>query len=241
MLGNATNRRRLVDADAAFAAYAECAEKAEVSREAYLSAFTFDEDFRQHLKATGSTRDFDGYCSTPWLWFDLDGEDLDVTLSDARRLAVGILHRYRSLDDDALLLFFSGSKGLMSGCLFLGPGAVRHFPPDGRRFAEGIAAEVGVNIDTGVYDKVRLFRAPNSRHPKTGLHKRRLSLDELLPLDAARVRHLAAAPEPFGLPVVTAADLTAAADWQAAMQAVEGEAEAKAERRDCPRRTGSCD
>ncbi len=90
---------------------------------------------------------------------------------------------------------------------------------------------LGVKIDTGVYDKVRLFRAPNSWHPKTGLHKRRLALDELLHLDAARIRQLAAAPESFALPVVTAADLQAAADWQAALQAVEREAEAKAERR----------
>ncbi len=88
------------------------------------------------------------------------------------------------------------------------PAASVTFHRTARRFAEGLAAEAGVNIDTGVYDKVRLFRAPNSRHPKTGLHKRRLSLDELLHLDAARVRHLAAAPEPFGLPVVTAADPT---------------------------------
>src|SRR5581483_4223088 len=83
----------------------------------------------------------------------------------------------------------------------------------------------------GVYDKVRLFRAPNSRHPKTGLHKRRLTLDELLHLDAARVRQLATEPEPFGLPVVTATDPQAAADWHAALQAVEREAEVKAERR----------
>jgi hypothetical protein len=73
---------------------------------------------------------------------------------------------------------------------------------------------------------VRLFRAPNSRHPKTGLDKRRLTLDELLHLDAARVRQLAAAPEPFALPAVTAADPQAAADWQAALLTGEREAEA---------------
>jgi len=88
-----------------------------------------------------------------------------------------------------------------------------------------------VNIDTSVYDKVRLFRAPNSRHPKTGLHKRRLTLDELLHLDAARVRQLAAAPKPFALPVVTAADPQAVVDWQATLQAVARETEVRAERR----------
>jgi hypothetical protein len=100
-----------------------------------------------------------------------------------------------------------------------------------RRFAQALAAAAGVSIDTGGYDKVRLFRAPHSPHPKTRLHKRRLTLDELLHLDAARVRQLAAGPEPFALPHVAVLDPQAAADWQAALRAVEREAEVKAERR----------
>src|SRR5215813_3400379 len=101
-----------------------------------------------------------------------------------------------------------------------------------RRFAEALAASAGVSIDLGVDDKVRLFRAPNSRHPTTtALHKRRLTLDELLHLNAARVRQLAAMPEPFALRVVTVADPQAVADWQAALQAVEREAEARTQRR----------
>jgi hypothetical protein len=232
VLGAATSRRRLIDFDAAFAAYAECAANAEVRREAYLSAFTYGEEFRSHLTETGSTKGYEGPCSTPWFWFDLDGEDLDTTLADARRLAAGILHRYRTLDDDALLLFFSGRKGAHVGLpVTWGPAPSVGFHRTARRFAEALAAAFGVPIDTGVYDKVRLFRAPNSRHPKTGLHKRRLTLDELLHLDADRVRQLAAGPEPFALPVVTATDPQTVADWQVALQAVEREAEGKAERR----------
>jgi hypothetical protein len=232
VVGNPEGRRRLVDAAAALAGYASCDPRAEVGREAYLSAFVFGKDFRRHLDETGSTRAYDGSCWAPWLWFDLDGEDLDATLGEARRLAAGTLHRYRTLDDDALLLFFSGSKGAHVGLpVTWGPAPSATFHRAARHFAEALAGAAGVTIDSGVYDKVRLFRAPNSRHPKTGLHKRRLSLDELLHLDAAAVRRLAAAPEPFALPVVTAADPHAAADWQAALQAVEREAEAKAERR----------
>jgi hypothetical protein len=202
-----------------------------VHREAYLSAFTYGEEFRRHLSETGSTKDYAGPCAAPWLWFDLDGEDLDTTLSDAQRLAVGILDRYRILDDDALLLFFSGSKGVHIGLpVTWEPAPSVTFHRAARRFAEALAVLTGAKIDTGVYDKVRLFRAPNSRHPKTGLHKRRLSLDELLHLDAARIRQLAAAPEPFALPVLAAADPQAAADWQAALRAAESKAEAKARR-----------
>jgi hypothetical protein len=231
VLGPATSRRRLIDFEAAFAAYAECDDRAEVDREAYLSAFTYGDAFRRHLAEAGSTRGYDGLCWAPWLWFDLDGEDLNATLSDARRLAVGILHRYCTLDDDALLLFFSGSKGVHVGLpVIWSPPPSVTFHWAARRFAETLATATGANIDTGIYDKVRLFRAPNSRHPKTGLHKRRLTLDELLHLDAACVRELAVAPDPFALPVVTAADPQAAADWLAALQAVEQAAEAKAQR-----------
>ena len=36
---------------------------------------------------------------------------------------------------------------------------------------DAVAAELAaVTIDAGIYDRVRAFRAPNSRHPKTGLH-----------------------------------------------------------------------
>ncbi len=72
-----------------------------------------------------------------------------------------------------------------------------------------------MTIDAGVYDRVRAFRAPNSRHPKTGLHKRRLSFDELLgPLDV--ILELAKTPAPFDVPTVTKTSDQAAADWQAA-------------------------
>src|SRR5262249_11758800 len=87
VLGSAQARRRLIDFDAPFAAYAACDPKAEVEREAYLSAFTYGPAFRRHLAETGSTKGYDGPCWTPWVWFDLDGEDLDATLADARRLA----------------------------------------------------------------------------------------------------------------------------------------------------------
>ena len=50
VLGNATNRRRLIDAGAALAAYAAIDPKAEIEREAYLSAFVYGDEFRRHLR-----------------------------------------------------------------------------------------------------------------------------------------------------------------------------------------------
>ncbi len=232
IVGKTTARRRLVDAAAAFAAYASCDSRADLDRASYLSAFQFGADFRDYLTATGSTRGFDGPCWTPFLWFDLDdADDAGRALAGARRLAAVILERYRNLDD-ALLLFFSGSKGIHLGlplCWDAPPSPSFHRVA--RRFAETLAALAGVKVDTSIYDKVRAFRAPNSTHPKSGLHKRRLSLDELNGLTLGGIHRLAAQPEPFALPTMPATNEQAATDWQAALAAVQREREGRAERR----------
>lgn len=233
ILGDTRNDRRLVDWLAAFRGYAECDERAEVNRESYLSAFCFGEDFRQYLAATGSTKGFAGATWSPWLWFDIDSDDLDQAMRDARRLAAGLADRYR-LDGDELLAFFSGSKGLHMGLPLSvcgSPGASPIFHRVCRRFAEAVAESLSLTIDAGVYDAVRAFRAPNSRHPKTGLHKRQLSYRELLHLPATRIVELAAEPEPFDLPEPPGGADQAASDWLAAAEAVERERIATTERR----------
>ena len=100
-----------------------------------------------------------------------------------------------------------------------------------RQFAEQIAERLAVKIDTGVYDKVRAFRAPNSRHPKTGRHKRWLAFDELLHLKTAAIVELAAEPEPFDLPEPPPVNDQAVADWKAAGEYVAQQATAIRQRR----------
>jgi hypothetical protein len=233
VVGATTGRRRLVDAAAAFAGYCSCATTAEVEKEAYLSAFAYGDDFRAHLEETGSTREFPGACWSPWVWFDIDrAHDAQLALLDTRRLASFALDRYRGLDELDLLLFFSGNKGYHVGLPTRWEAAPSPwFHATARRFAEKLAEAAGVVIDAGVYDKVRCFRAPNSRHSKTGLHKRRLTFDELMNLSAGRVRELAASPLPFA-PARQAADLADAGhDWHGCVQQVAREAAAARERR----------
>lgn len=230
IVGACSEARRLVDADAAFRAYAACDERAAAEREGFLSAFTFGEDFRELLESTGSCRGFAGVCWSPWLWFDIDREDdLDDALRDARRLASFLADRY-ALDDDSLLVFYSGAKGLHLGLptgLFA-PDPSASFHAAARRLAERLTEECGVDIDRGVYDRVRAFRAPNSRHPRTGLHKRRLALDELMGLSIDRIRDLARRPEPFDVPPPPPPIAQATTDWRDALATVQTESEAKA-------------
>lgn len=106
IVGGCHNERRLVNWLAAFVGYSQCDERAEAHREAYLSAFCFGTEFRKHLDATGSTKSYSGDCWSPWLWFDIDRNDLDAARLDCLRLVDLLTERY-DLDDTELLLFFS--------------------------------------------------------------------------------------------------------------------------------------
>ena len=234
ILGSCHEARRLVDADAAFVAYCGCDERAEVDCEGYLSAFRFGGDFKQRADEWGrlDVKGFDGASWSQWLWFDIDRADIGQALQDARRLAAFVAERY-GLDDDALLMFFSGSKGFHVGLptALWEPSASVTFHTTCRRLAEALAERAGIVIDAGVYDRVRAFRAPNSRHPKTGLHKRRLTFDELMGLSVDAVKRLAEKPEAFDVPTLPPVNEQAATDWREAVHSVERTTEAKAERR----------
>jgi hypothetical protein len=192
VVGELTGPRRLVDWRAAFAAHCDADQRAEPERESYLSLLAFGDDFRVHLAGTGSTRGYRGPAALPFLAFDLDNEDLDAAMADARKLAGALLSAYWRLDDTHLLAFFSGRRGFHL-CVPMPPGIdpTPDTPAVARFLAERWAARASARIDAGIYDASRCFRSPNSRHPKSGLFKRRLSYDELLCLTAARVVELA--------------------------------------------------
>lgn len=232
VVGPTWEARRLVDAAASLSAHCSCDPKAELDRECYLSAFQYGDDFRHHLETTGSTADFAGECWAAYLWFDIDRADVAAALTDARRLAVTIDERYRLPDGD-LLAFYSGSKGFHVGLptSLWRPKPAATFHKIARRFAERLAELARVPIDTGVYDKVRLFRAPNSRHPKTGLHKRQLPLDVLTQVSLDGIKSMAAEPAPFDLPEPAATNDQAIADWNDAQAGIEKQGEANAARR----------
>lgn len=229
MVGPVRGTRRLVNAAAAFAAHAACDPRAEPDRECYLSAFHYGDAFREHLSAHGTTKGYGGLCWAPWLWLDIDrAGDLDLALTDTRRLLGFVLGRYPKLDDDTVLVFFSGAKGCHLGLpLTHNPAPSPDFHRTARRLAEGLAAGAGVTIDTAIYDRVRCFRAPNSRHPKTGLHKRQLSLDEVLHLTAARISEMARGPAPFDVPTVGELIAELETDWQEAAALIGREVEGR--------------
>jgi hypothetical protein len=186
-----------------------------------LSAFCFGDAFRRYLDANRTTKGYIGETYSSWLWFDIDRNEFEQATIDARRLACGLASRYAI--DDELLVFFSGSKGFHLGLptSLWGPLPGPSFAGHCRAYAESIASLHQVGIDSSVYDRVRAFRAPNSKHPKTGLHKRRVLLDELLHLEPSRLRGLASEPVAFDVPRAPRTNQQAVADWQAAVDAVD--------------------
>jgi hypothetical protein len=227
VVGHRSGRRRLVDWRAAYAAYAECDSRACPEREAYLSHFVFGRDFADYLEREGTEKGYNGPCGADWLYWDIDRpDDLALALRDARRLAGAILDRFRELDDDDLLIFLSGAKGLHVGIpTAWHPEPSPHFNSIAKVFCFRLAEEATLAIDGSIYSKSRLFRAPNSRHPTTGLFKRRLTLDELTHLKIEAVVELARHPEPFKIPSGPALCLSAADDWDKARRVVERQVE----------------
>jgi hypothetical protein len=229
VLGDLSGPRRLIDYWRAYSAYCRADPGAQPEIPAYLSAFVYGGDFRCHLATTGSTRDFGGSVGVPAVHWDIDREDnLKAALHDSRRLAAFLEDHYR-LDSNALLVGFSGSKGFH---IELPIGWQVEPNPWAnlvcRRFAEAVAARIGITIDTGVYDKVRAFRIWNSRHPKSGLYKIKIDTEDLLHGSVQWILGQATEPIPFE-PLAPSACPAAEADWRLAEKAVRaGAAERRA-------------
>jgi hypothetical protein len=238
IVGPCTGDRRRVHAPTAFTAYCRCDAKAGVEREAYLSAFQFADDFAEHLARTGSPAGFAGSTWSPFVWLDVDRDEaaggVARALADTKRLVDTLDERF-GVPRGVLVPFVSGGKGMHLGIptALWSPPASADFHAVARQFAETIAGAAGIAVDVGVFDRVRAFRAPNSLHPKTGLHKRYVPVDVLDAVTVNGVLTLARTPEPFDVPStdgVESADMLVAV-WEGAVRAVAEKAAAAEQRR----------
>jgi hypothetical protein len=238
IVGPVTNPRKRVSTSMAFDAYRTCDPRARVYEEAYLGVFSFAVDFRAHLERTRSTRGFEGATWSPYIWFDVDRDEtaggVSRAIADAGRLMSTLEERY-GVPLECMMPFISGGKGCHVGLptALWSPAGGAMFHLVSREFALRVAAAAGVTIDTAIYDRVRAFRAPNSRHPKTGLHKRFVRPEQFGLLTLEDAIALASRPAAFELPDLNGCGtLPALADeWQAAAEAVAAREEVLAERR----------
>jgi len=190
--------------------------------EQYLTAFAYPRcEYVNHVRRIGTPRGHTGPASCPWLWFDIDRPNLDEARRDTLTLARFLLRRYPKLDcGDGLGIWFSGSKGFHLGIeCWPGNRPDQLAPATAKRLALALACAAGVLIDGSIYDRQRIWRLPNSKHPSSGLHKVPLTLGELeLPVE--RIRELARHPRGCALPEVGDPMAELEADWAAALDAV---------------------
>jgi hypothetical protein len=221
VLDTVENSRKPIDWRQAFFAYLEADERAECHRVAFLSLFHYGREFVEHVGRCGTVRGFTGPVGADWLAFDIDSPDLEAARLQACKLVAFILERFGLGEDDALY-FPSGAKGfhiVLPAELVGSPAPCADFAAVAGEFCGRVAAGAGVAVD-GIYDSMRLFRAPNSKHGKTGLHKVPLTWRELSSMSAARIQELAQEPRCRELKEAPPPCPVAVGDWQAAEAAV---------------------
>ena len=145
-------------------------------------------------KGNPTVAGFDGPTWAPDLHLDFDSQDdPGIALGWLR----GVLDRLESWGADlrAVRIYFSGNKGFhleIPHTLFGGFAPAEDLHARMKRAATRILGDIP--FDAAVYDRLRLWRLPNSKSGKTGLHKIRLTHTEARTLDLAAIRELAARP-----------------------------------------------
>lgn len=233
VVGPTHSKRHPVDWVSLLIAAASVTPPFDPTREQYASAFHYDRSMLAHLKANGgSSAGFAGAVWSMAVRLDFDAaDDLAPALDAGRRFTTTVLHRYQSLSDADLEIFYSGGRSIHVEL------PLPHRPPPGLMFngvcrklafrlakLAGVDTVAGVKFDEGNYDRVRLWRLVNSRHAKSGLFKVRLSYEELMGLNEEGVRNLAAVPRPYSPldPTFTPVPKLEH-DWEQAAEAVANE------------------
>lgn len=157
-----------------------------------MTYFRYPDDMKRHLDTTGSVSGYTGPAYTDWIPIDIDAPDLQTAQDNAICL-IERLELY-SIDTNACRYYFSGRKGfhimIPSGMAGIQPSEDIHRRL--RYIATNLAGDV--KIDTAVYDKVRIFRLPNTVHGKTGLYKIELYDFEVRNMTPTEIRAMAQKP-----------------------------------------------
>jgi len=135
----------------------------------------------------------------PW---DVDRDTLPAALADARCIVQWLMNGW-DISAAALRVVFSGSKGFhieLPSTLFGGFAPGVDIPAQIGRLAGQLLEGLAVSIDTSIYEPLRLWRVPNSRHQKTGCYAIPLNVDELLSLDLESIVALSGTPRSVSYP-----------------------------------------
>jgi hypothetical protein len=145
-------------------------------------------------KGSPTVAGFDGPSWAPALHLDFDAEtDPALALTWVRQVLLRL--QAEGVNLRAVRVYFSGHKGFHSelpASLFGGFTPSVHLADQLKQAAIAILQDIP--FDHSVYDKLRLWRLPNTRHGVSGLFKIPLTVTELFTLDLAAIQELARAP-----------------------------------------------
>ena len=138
-------------------------------KDCYMTYFRYNEEMVDHFNEKRSVSGYKGKAYAEWLPIDIDSEDLKEAQYNLNRLAQSI--EDYDIDINSCRFYFSGAKGfhvMIPSQLFnASPSEDIH-----KRFRNvALSIAKGINIDTSIYDKTRIFRLPNTVNSKTGLYK----------------------------------------------------------------------
>ena len=137
----------------------------------YHSAFMHTNDYVQHYKQKKENK-YDGAVGSEILYWDLDNTDLDVALTDVKKLYQNLLSL--ECNTNNIYVYYSGCKGfhIVYLCPELAYLSEHHKDINNIvKNACSIIAKGLSSFDGRIYDKTRIFRSPNSINSKTGLYK----------------------------------------------------------------------
>lgn len=149
--------------------------------EAYTSLFMFEEEVVDYVKNNISEKtkkpSIEGYigkCQASYLWLDIDiGGDMKAATNKMIEIVNKIQEKYE-VSYRSLNIFFSGNKGYHIGIPTKIFGAAEYqsdiLPKVFKTMARAICDNTS-GVDYVIYNTSRLFRAPYSKHSKTGYYK----------------------------------------------------------------------
>src|SRR5699024_2220240 len=135
---------------------------------------------------------YHGSAYADWLPIDIDSDDL-------QQAQYYLQHLVQNMDDEGIDIsccrfYFSGSKGFH---VMIPSGFFEAEPSEDilKRFRKvAVKLADGINIDTAIYDKTRLFLLANTINNKSGLYKIELYPFEAMSLDIEEIKNKAKRP-----------------------------------------------
>lgn len=169
----------------------------------YATWMRFTEDLASYARTNSNSKTgrpsvagYPGPCWAEFFPFDFDSEaDPSLAVCDAARFVQFLEAQYR-VPADVVRIYWSGNKGIsleLSATLFGGFEQSPHLAAVLKERARFLLTGYPTG-DLSIYEKLRLWRVPNTRHGKSGLFKVPITTKELFAGDLEAIRELARAP-----------------------------------------------